>query len=289
LGKRKQTSPTAEASDAGLVAILNNRGALAILREQGWYRIPVEHVPKRWPPTWLAFYQTKIFGDEAYAIQYWGRVKAINRVKRIDLFPNEIASARAAREYYRVQLHSLEQLPKPIPSRRWRRIVFISTTLSKLSVAAEINDLFDDSPLEDALWKALKAKGIDAERQWLAEFGDANYALDFAIFCNKGNIDVETDGDTWHAERSRIGLDNQRNNNVATEGWAVLRFNGHQIREGLNKYCIPTITRTIQELDGLKTDGFVPRKFHKLPHGTIQQLSLFGQAPSNENSEADDY
>jgi hypothetical protein len=55
-----------------LVTILNNQLDFAILREQGWYRIPVSSVAKwldgRWPPRWLAFYQTKAFGEEAHAV-----------------------------------------------------------------------------------------------------------------------------------------------------------------------------------------------------------------------------
>ncbi len=57
-----------------LVAIMNNQSDFARLRDELWYRIPVESAPKRWPPRWLAFYQTKVFGSEAYAVRYYGRV-----------------------------------------------------------------------------------------------------------------------------------------------------------------------------------------------------------------------
>ncbi len=53
-----------------LVALLPEKRDLAILQEQGWYRIPVDSTPKRWPPRWLAFYQGKPFGDDKYRIQY---------------------------------------------------------------------------------------------------------------------------------------------------------------------------------------------------------------------------
>ena len=47
-----------------LVAIVNNLKDMRIAREEGWYRIPVASVRKwlkdRWPPRWLAFYQTKV-------------------------------------------------------------------------------------------------------------------------------------------------------------------------------------------------------------------------------------
>jgi hypothetical protein len=64
---------------------------LAIVRDHHWYRIPVHSAEnlfkERWPPQWLAFYQTKIFGDEAYAVNYYARVLDIWRVFRWELFP----------------------------------------------------------------------------------------------------------------------------------------------------------------------------------------------------------
>jgi hypothetical protein len=57
-----------------LVAIINNRLDFNVAYEQHWYRIPVNNAKKllkdRWPPQWIAFYQTKIFGPEAYSINY---------------------------------------------------------------------------------------------------------------------------------------------------------------------------------------------------------------------------
>ena len=50
------------------------------------------------------------------------------------------------------------------------------------------------------------------------------YALDFALFCKKGNLDVETDGDLWHADPQRIPEDNRRNNDLAVQGYKILRF-----------------------------------------------------------------
>jgi hypothetical protein len=64
-----------------LVAIVNDLEDMRIAREAGWYRIPVASARKwlkdRWPPQWLAFYQTKIFGPEAYAVSYYAVVRDI--------------------------------------------------------------------------------------------------------------------------------------------------------------------------------------------------------------------
>lgn len=272
MSKRKQ--PVPERGEV-LIAIMRDRKDFAYLQEQKWYRVPVESAPKLWPPKWIAFYQTKIFGAEAYTVKYYGRVQSIEVVKRKELFPSELPSARSERAYHRVRLESLETLPQPISSTRWRRIVFISTTWSKFTTAAEINDLFDDSPLEDQLWVELKRSQINAERQWLVTQNRSQFMLDFAIFCGKGSIDVETDGDTWHSERPQIAGDNNRDVALQLAGWHVLRFNGQKVRESSSDYCLPQIKQMINRLGGLSDEGIVPRKFYERPGSSAEQLSLF--------------
>jgi very-short-patch-repair endonuclease len=169
----------------------------------------------------------------------------------------------------------LECRPEPIPSYRPRRLSFVPTTREKFDSAAQINDLFNDSPLEDLLWQELKTLDIKAERQWRLPVKKKNYYLDFAVFCNKGFIDVEADGDTWHAQKNRIDRDNNRNNAMASMGWTVLRFNGHQIREKMQDDCLTSIDESIDKLDGLSDEGLVPRVFYHEGGKTVQQLSLF--------------
>jgi hypothetical protein len=55
-------------------------------------------------------------------------------------------------------------LERPILSLRLRRLIFIPTTWKKFSNAEQINNLFDDRPMEDALWTQLKQSNILAER-----------------------------------------------------------------------------------------------------------------------------
>ena len=258
-----------------LVAIINYPADLQIVQEQGWYRIPVQRAPKRWPPQWLAFYQPKVFRDEAYSVNYYGRVKQIRIARREDLFPDEPPSDRTGRQYYQIFLEALERRQRPIVSQRLRRIVFISTTWAKFAAATEINDLYDDSPLEDALWQELKRLNIPAERQMDIQAEKTRYMLDFALYCVHGKIDIEADGDTWHADKDRIPQDNERNNALGAQGWHVLRFNGQQIREGLAEYCVPKIAETINQLGGLSDDGPAPRTFHVSGDQITQQLTLF--------------
>jgi len=275
-----RTPKRAAAENRGevLVAVMNAPSDFAILQSQGWYRIPVGTAPKRWPPQWLAFYQTKIFGDEAHAVRYYGQVAKINKAPRHVLFPDEPENPKSGRLYYQVHIKSLEQRDQPIPSRRWRRIVFIPTTWAKFTQAEEINDLFDDSPLEDTLWRYLRRERIPAERQWEWQRRNSRYTLDFAVFCNDGNIDVETDGDSYHANAEASVSDNERNNALAAGGWQVLRFTSPQINERAAEYCLPTVLDTINELGGLQEETIAARRFYTTSAGVAQQLALLEAA-----------
>ena len=261
-----------------LVAIINNKRDFAIARKHHWYRIPVSKARKwlkgRWPPRWLAFYQTKVFGPEAHSVNYFSQVIQIRQAYRGQLFPKEPLNEKSNRQYYQLILNPLQKLPQPILSRRWRRIVFIPTTWQKFTNAVEINDLYDESPLEDRLWAEFKRHRILAERQEFITVKRQNYALDFAIYCAKGNIDVETDGDTWHANPERAAKDNLRDNAVEAVGWKVLRFTTRQIREETANYCIKIVAETINNMGGVDQGGIISRKID-LKATDSYQLGLF--------------
>ena len=159
------------------------------------------------------------------------------------------------RRYLRLHLEPLQALPVPILSLRQRRIVFIPTTLRKLTSASEINELYDESPLEDLLWSALRKWNIFAERQELVTVSDRNYLLDFAVYCGRGKLDIETDGDKWHANPERAAKDNLRDNDLESVGWTQLRFNTCQIREQMAEYCLPKIAKTVNNLGGAEEVG----------------------------------
>ncbi len=265
-----------------LVAIMNNKADFVILQDKLWYRIPVKSMPKPWPPRWLAFYQTKVFGAEAYSVRYYGRVQRIDRVLRKVLFPDEFENEKTNQEYYQIHLDGMKILSRPVYSARWRRIIFIPTTWLKLNNAVEINDLYHESPLEDHLWLIMKGMNIGAERQWDMKIDTKRFLLDFAVFCVNGNIDVETDGDTYHANPTRAASDNERNNALTSHGWQVLRFNTHQVMEEKATYCVNEITRTVNHLGGLSDDGLVPRVFYNLPGGTTEQLTLFDKETDDD-------
>lgn len=261
-----------------LVAIMNDPKDFAIARTQHWYRIPVGSAEKwmkgRWPPKWLAFYQTKIFGSEAYSINYFAEVIQIRKAYRQQLFPDEIRNPKSNRQYYQLILKPLQKLPMPILSLRWRRIVFIPTTWQKFIDAVEINDLYDESPLEDRLWAEFKRYKISAERQEFITVDKQNYALDFAIYCADGNIDAETDGDTWHANSEKAKQDNIRDNALQSVGWNVLRFTTQQIQEETEEYCIHKVVKAINNLGGVDESKKVARKIGLKSDGSYQ-MELF--------------
>ncbi len=261
------------------MAILNNLLDFAVARDQHWYRIPVSSVEKwlkgRWPPQWPAFYQTKVFGSEAFAINYYARVLDVRQAYRWQLFPDQPHDEKAMRRYYQLILGPLQRLPRPVVSQRWRRIIFIPTTWQKFIDAAEINDLYDESPLEDRLWAELKVLQIGAERQELVQVKNRSYLLDFAIYCASGKLDVETDGDVWHTDPERVPLDNLRDNDLETAGWKLLRFNTRQINEQMKEYCLPTIVENIGKLGGLDEGRLVPRQINLSAPGGMYQLGLF--------------
>ncbi len=267
-----------------LVAIMNKKLDFAILREQGWYRIPVSSVKKwlkeKWPPKYLAFYQTNPFGAEKHAINYYAEVTGIRRVHRYELFPNDPRDKKSEKYYYQIFVKPVRKLPKPIYSRRFRIIIFIPTTWEKFSNAIEINDLYDESSLEDKLWAEFKRHKIPAERQEFVEANGNDYALDFAIYCAKGKIDVETDGDFWHSNPQKAEKDNVRDTNLKVEGWQVLRFNTRQIEEQAADYCVSAVAEMINYFGGLDEGMVIPRKINL--DGNSYQPSLFDPPENND-------
>lgn len=157
-----------------LVAIINKQRDFAIARDEHWYRIPVKRAPTRaLNAPILALYQTKVFGPEAWAINYWAEAWKWEIVKRIELLPQEALHPRAQEDYYRIRLGELERLPHPIVSRKWRRITFIITTWERLMRAREVKELLHGDIWEERLYRALRKMGIVAEGRvnWEASGG----------------------------------------------------------------------------------------------------------------------
>lgn len=263
-----------------LVAIVNNKNDFAELRENQWYRIPVSSADKwlrdAFPPKWLAIYQTKIFGEEAYCVNYFAKVRNVKQVYRYDIFPDEPVNEKTNNRYYQIFIELLMSLERPVYSLRRRRIIFIPTTRDKLMAAEQINDLYDESPLEDVMWIELKRLEVYAERQEFFEIKKREYALDFSVYCLDGKIDIETDGDYWHSHPEKRAEDSIRYNDLTSVGWHILRFTSQQVREQMAEYCVPKVKDTIDNLGGLDVGKFLPRKLNH-PTGTYQPSLFDGQ------------
>lgn len=253
--------------DELIVGIVNTQSDFEIIQNEYWYRIPTDKaerlVKKRWPPKWIAFYYTNAIKDFPQMIIHYAKVSNIEAVTRQQLFPDEKENYKSNRNYYKLCFKRVEELPKPILSRRWRRIVFIQTTYKKFINAVEVNDLFDGSRLEDRLWAEFKRNGISAERQEVVKVDEKFYFLDFAIHCKKGKLDIETDGDYWHHKPEKAPKDNLRNNDLTSNGWSVIRFDSYQIKEKMETYCLPTIMTNINKLGGIEFDQLAMKRFKK--------------------------
>ena len=149
-----------EPDDLVLVAIARAPRDLEIARVLGWYRIPLASAPKTIRVDWLAFYQGRAFGRERWSVRYIAPVRGFELTTRGQLLQAELDHPRADEPYYKIQLGSLGQLPRPIRADRWQRFTFLYTTGERLLGAKILRDLtVPNSSSRDQLWRLLKERG----------------------------------------------------------------------------------------------------------------------------------
>jgi len=150
--------------DRVLVAVMNNLEDWERIQDEHWYRIPVKHAPEPVPNIdIIAFYFTKIFGDDKWAIHYYAKVKGHELLTRRDLIPSQPHHKRANRWYYRLELGPLQHKIPPIISDSWRRVTFIFTTGDRFEAATEISDLFRDESTAGYSFVTLRERGKDMD------------------------------------------------------------------------------------------------------------------------------
>jgi very-short-patch-repair endonuclease len=235
-----------------LVGIVPRKNLWSIIQKEKWYHIPVESAPKNAHLVkYIGFYFPSVFGEGLqYKVHFYAGVSGVDVVKRVSLFPDEPEHKRAEKNYFQFHLREIKNLPQPIPSLRWRRIIHIPTSYKKLLTAREINDLYDTSPIEEKMYREMKRGKIPAERQLFVKVDDRYYSLDFGVFCKRGMIDLECDGERYHILPGAITRDRRRNNELTSSGWNVLRFSGKEIRESPES-CIRILNKTIRGLGGI--------------------------------------
>lgn len=227
-----------DADDGVLVVLMNNTRDMDIARNEHWYRVPAKHAPQHIAHArYLAFYLTKAFGEQRWSIREYAPVCGHELVRRRDLFEGDVDHPRADDAYYKLQLGSLLQLSRPITSRIGRRVLFIATTGDKFSRAVELNDLLGTSHADDALWDALKAKEIAAERQVIVHDARSRYRVDYWIPCIRGNIAIVLGESSRKLPKGKE--------------WNVLRFSNDEIQAARDK-CVHEVRRVVRDFGGTK-------------------------------------
>lgn len=152
-----------------LVVLVNNHEDWRRICEEHWYRIPLRSTPLPVAAEFLAFYQTRVFGPEAWQISYYAPVQTYRIVARRDVLPDEPNHARADDLYYRIEIGPIQRLARPIPSRRLRRVTFIPTTSTQLFHAADVADLWLRDDSSAIVWMYFRDAAIKATKRLLLE------------------------------------------------------------------------------------------------------------------------
>ena len=154
-----------------LVAILPSQRDFDIARLFGWYRIPLKSAPKVISVDYLAFYQTKAFGEaERWQISYVAEILGHELTRRRELIRDEPNHPRAHEEYFKIQIGPIQRLENPIPAGDWKRITFFYTTGEQFQKAKTINELVikaqDD---REVLWHTLRERALKANEYQAAD------------------------------------------------------------------------------------------------------------------------
>jgi very-short-patch-repair endonuclease len=242
--------PTEDDAPA-MVVVVNHPADLSRAIQKGWYRIPLDRAPNRIAAEYLAFYQTGAFApEERFVVRWMAAVRGYFLVTRRELIPEEPEHKRADEQYFKVLLDEVVLLPRPIPSRRLRRITFIPTTLSRLCQAEEINDLWIKNPAQERLWAALKQAGLDGESQYPLQDDLAGYVADLALFCREGRIAVimaKKPGAEGQIEESREMVTDY----LAQSGrWRLLRTSTDEMLQD-PAGCVSRLAAWVREMGGL--------------------------------------
>lgn len=120
----------------------------------------------------------------------------------------------------------------------------------------------------------LREAGLLPERELHVEVSDPSapkrrgrhYFLDLAVFCRDRNVDLETDGDTYHARPETIRTDNERDDLLQANLWHVLRFNTEQILKRMDE-SMAVVREAVNRYGGVVQPEQVVRRFD--PYGRL--------------------
>lgn len=238
-----------EKSPRVLVGVLNTPRDLEILKNEGWYRIPLAAAPKQ-DYEYVAFYQPAVFGREGKRIAHFGPIKTRETVKRIVLLPHEVSHPRAEADYLKITLEHLVTLPHPIRNIIPRRVTFGFTTLSRLLAAHELLALFDVPRTEQIVAVALAQEGIATRPEVTISGKRKRVRVDLVIDCQKGKIAIECDNRRAHLSQSQKLKDRRKDAWLRRRGWRVIRLSEERISKQLDA-CLNWIKKEVNSLGGL--------------------------------------
>ncbi|HEY4511255.1 MAG TPA: DUF559 domain-containing protein [Candidatus Paceibacterota bacterium] len=216
-----------------LVGVLKCEKDLRILREELWYRVPVEFLPTR-AFKYIALYQPACFGKKGKCIRYYARIEGREVAKRIDLLPKENGHPRAQDEYMKFTFGKIEELGKPIRNIVPRRISFGFTDLKTLRSAKDILELYGVAPTEVIVARRLKRLGIDVVKEYTVTDEGKRYRIDLAIFSTHGNIAIECDNTKAHSSKLQKSKDRFKDSALISLGWQVFRLKETDILDSLD-------------------------------------------------------
>lgn len=135
-----------------LVVLVNNQRDWHRVVDERWYRLPLARAPLPAAALYLAFYHTRAFPAVAWQIAHYAPVVRYRLLRRREILPDEPLHPRADELYYKIELGPLQQLARPVPSRRLRRLTFIPTTLERLRAAEDVAELWLPDDLARLVW-----------------------------------------------------------------------------------------------------------------------------------------
>ena len=237
------------ASPTVLIVVVNRPQDLETILTKKWYRIPVKRMPLR-HFDYIAFYQTTAFGKHGGQIKYFGRVTTRKKTTRAKLLPNETHHPRAHHEYYQFSFRTIRKLSRPIVNKPGMRINFGYATLNKLNRARTLASLYGIRQVEAVFHKLLAKNRIPFSAELpIRKNGKIRYRLDFAIFCRKGNINVECDMRKFH-RGIRCRKDTKRDCFMKKNGWKVRRYTDQEILSDPAQ-CLKDLKICITSLGGI--------------------------------------
>jgi hypothetical protein len=189
--------------DRVLIGVINRKQDLAIAQHAHWYRVPWKQAARGIHAEYVAFYQSRAFGEDNKAIRLFARRTGHELVRRKDLLPDEVSHRRANELYFKIQLGELRPKVPPISNPTGRPVIFIYTTWDRFIAAEVISDLYSTADhFVDRTLAALVRTGLPVERLWEAAGVTDDGGAQLRIQCEGGELVATTSA----AENERIQL-----------------------------------------------------------------------------------